>query len=95
MLFYCEFNLKHTEDQVVLHQIWVRCLLSFAEKDLVILRDNKLNMKQQHAFAAKKADDILGCARQTAARKSREVILCLSSGLVRQHLEHCGHFWTP
>jgi len=47
---------------------------SFAEKDLEVQVDTKLTMSQQCVLAAKKANGILGCIRQSTASRSREVI---------------------
>lgn len=64
---------------------------SLAEKDLGALVDSKLNVNQQYALAAKKADDILGCHRQIIASGLREVY----SALVRPHVEYWIQFWAP
>jgi len=62
--------------------------------DLGVVVDEKMDMSQQCALAAQKANCILGCIPSSVGSRLREGILPLYSALVRPHWESCVQLWS-
>jgi len=54
----------------------------------------KLNMSQQCALAAQRANHVLVCIKHSIASRSGQAIVPLYTALLRPHLEYYGQFWA-
>ncbi|GAB0187548.1 hypothetical protein GRJ2_001220100 [Grus japonensis] len=66
-----------------------------AEKDLGVLVNSRLSMREQCALAAQRANHILGGIKHSITCWSREVIFLVYLVLVQRHLGYCVQFWAP
>jgi len=86
-------GLQQSERQAQAGWRWLES--SPEEKDLGVLLDEKINISQQCALAAQKANHVLGCSKSSVAIRVREGILPLYSTLLRPHGESCVQLWSP
>jgi len=63
------------------------CLHNVCVRDVGVSADGRINMSQQCALVAKKANLILGCTKHSRANQLTEVIVPLCPALVWPHLE--------
>jgi len=72
------------------YKLWLDS--SPAQRDLGVLVGSRVNRSQQPALAVRKTNPVVGCIKHGTTRWSKQVIIQLSSVLVRPHLEYCVQF---
>ncbi|KAJ7418366.1 hypothetical protein BTVI_29598 [Pitangus sulphuratus] len=65
------------------------------ENDLEVFVESWLNMSQQWAHVAKKANGIMVCIRSSVVSRTKAGIIPLYATLLRPHLECCDQFGAP
>ena len=83
--------------KVLVHKTWDfnRWLFKYFLQYLGVLVDGKLDMSQQCALTAQKANHTLGCIQKSTASRLREMSLPFYSVLVGPHQEYCTHTGRP
>ena len=84
-------SLHHSRHECSLGIEFIEC--SSVEKDMEVLMDKKLDMSQQCARAAWKANCTLGCIRREEANRKRELTVPLYSILGRVDCSPLLHPW--
>ena len=70
-----------------------RLASSFAEKELGLWVDTKLNMSRQGSSATRKPASSFAASRR--ATRSRALMIARCTALARPHAECCVQFWAP
>ena len=68
---------------------------SSVERDQGVLVDSKLNVSEQCAALASKANRMLRCIYKGIASTDKGVTVPFYSVLPRPHREYCAQFWSP